>query len=227
MTARHVLEPAVEYWRATGIESREEGPSVVVKLKSKKDGQFHHRSVGLFDGDNPIWLACTERRKDVAAVPLHRDEFSIFDLEPWAENEFLHKGTYLQRGEEVFVLSYSAKPDFQLKPYHFPAVFNNSENGDTGIIDRGLCPGNSGSLVYRFERTVPEESESSPPLQLVGVFGGALLENPVAGYFFYAEILASIIEGDADCFDKGHSAFDELMESESIRWRNLKPSSLK
>lgn len=225
VTARHVLETAVHTWQVTDNESRTAEPKVVIKLRSKRDNSFYDRSVDLMKDNAPTWLACTERRIDVAVVPLNGAEFSDFRLQPWSDSEFLSSVSSLETDQEVFVFSHPANYGPQPQPYDFAAEYKYCENGDTGVIDRGLCPGNSGSLVYRFENVTSSESESNSTVQLIGVFCGALAQNPAAGYFLDTKVLSSIIEGDEDCFDKAQAAFDDIMEEVSIRFRGRRSST--
>jgi hypothetical protein len=211
-TCRHVLK------EATLLGTERQTPTVVLGLKMKGDEDLSPFPLQVIDENNkPLWLDCTEIRKDVAVVSLNRGELSAYDIEPWTESDFL-RNSDLRFGDKLSIFSHPPNYGLQPKPFEFPATFNNSENDDTGIIDRGLCPGNSGSCVYRVETPAASESPMDEPVQLVGVFCGALFQNPAVGYFMYTDILISILQGREDCFDKSFLSFDELTELQIAEW---------
>jgi len=92
-------------------------------------------------------------------------------------------------------------------PQDFSAVIENNQNNDTGFISEGLYPGNSGSPVYRLVAPSRPESEIAANIQLVGVFSGALQQNPNIGCFYYGKTLTSILASEKDCFDESGLEF--------------------
>lgn len=231
VTCYHVFKELLIRQRDS-IVKEEVIPTIALRLRRKKDDELQIYSLPLVDTQGVrIWRSCIDPASlwDVAIVELNHEDLLSFDVVAWTDDDFLSANTELMPNEVVSVLSNRWRVGMPF-PHDFPAMIAGEETwplagADGGVITRGLCPGDSGALVYRIREAIVGEIKD---VELVGVFTGAPMDVPSLGLFHFAKTIARIIEAEDDCWDEEGLAFDDGTKAinRSRRRKGLPPMVL-
>jgi hypothetical protein len=207
VTCLHVIRKAVLYYRHVAHkESKEVNTAISLRVRNQQTKQFGNHPVSLIDANGErTWRSypCGESW-DVAIVKLNASDLSEFDIAPWGQSEFYSGGQKLASGDEVKVSTHRKRYGDPFL-HDFPALIVPEQArmlaGSRGdAVTRGMCEGDSGSVVYRICKT--EGLSDEEKIELVGVFTGADANIPSVGLFHYIETVDLVIGADDDCLSR-------------------------